>query len=88
MTPRDRVEHARERVEERVEHARERMERAGELMADKMAEVKPKLRGWLHAGTAPVALAAGIVLVALSPTAETRLGSAAFALYKQSGAGL
>ena len=41
MTPRDRVEHA--------------VERAGELMADKMAEVKPKLRGWLHAGTAPVA---------------------------------
>ena len=66
MTSRDRVEHA--------------VERAGELMADKMAEVKPHLRGWLHAGTAPVALAAGIVLVALSPTAETRVGSAAFAL--------
>lgn len=66
VTPRDRVEHA--------------VERAGELMADKMAEVKPKLRGWLHAATAPIALAAGIVLVALSPTAETRLGSAAFAL--------
>jgi hemolysin III len=28
--------------------------------------VKPKLRGWLHAGAAPVALAAGIVLIALS----------------------
>ena len=69
MTPRDRVEHAVDRVE-----------RAGELMADKLAEVKPKLRGWLHAGTAPLALAAGIVLVALSPTASTRIGSAAFAL--------
>ena len=34
--------------------------------------VKPRLRGWLHAGTFPVALAAGIVLVALSDgTAET-----------------
>jgi hemolysin III len=34
--------------------------------------VKPKLRGWLHAGTFPVALAAGTVLVALSDgTAET-----------------
>jgi hemolysin III len=34
--------------------------------------VKPKLRGWLHAGTFPVALAAGIVLVVLSDgTAET-----------------
>ena len=66
MTPRDRVEHA--------------VERAGEMMADKMAEVKPRLRGWLHAATAPLALAAGIVLVALSPTASTRIGSAAFAL--------
>jgi hemolysin III len=70
MTRRDRVEHA-------VEHA---VERAGELMADKMAEVKPQLRGWLHAATAPLALAAGIVLVALSPTSSTRIGSAAFAL--------
>ncbi|WP_299925469.1 hemolysin III family protein [uncultured Nocardioides sp.] len=64
-TPRDRVEHA--------------VERAGEVMADKMAEIKPHLRGWLHAATAPIALAAGIVLVALSPTASTRIGSAAFA---------
>ena len=69
MTPRD-----------RVDHAVDRMEHAVELMSDKMAEVKPKLRGWLHAGMAPLALAAGIVLVALSPTASTRIGSAAFAL--------
>ena len=27
--------------------------------------VKPRLRGWLHAGAAPLALAAGIVLVVL-----------------------
>jgi hemolysin III len=66
VTSRDRVENA--------------VERASELVADKMAEVKPKLRGWLHAGTAPLALAAGVVLVALSPTASTRVGSAAFAL--------
>jgi hemolysin III len=42
-------------------------------------EVKPKLRGWLHASTAPLALAAGIVLIALSPTLTTRIGSAVFA---------
>ena len=72
-TPRDRVEHA----VERAEHA---VERASELMSDKFAEVKPHLRGWLHAAIAPVALVAGIVLVALSPTPETRIGSAAFAL--------
>ncbi|HEU4910434.1 MAG TPA: hemolysin III family protein, partial [Actinomycetes bacterium] len=34
--------------------------------------VKPHLRGWLHAGTFPVALAAGIVLVVLADgTRET-----------------
>ena len=42
-------------------------------------EVKPKLRGWLHAATAPLTLAAGIVLIALSPNAATRLGSSVFA---------
>jgi hemolysin III len=44
-------------------------------VAEGVAEVKPRLRGWLHLGTAPLTLAAGVVLVALSPTATTRLGS-------------
>jgi hemolysin III len=46
---------------------------------EKLDEVKPKLRGWLHAATAPLALGAGVVLVVLSPTASTRIGSAVFA---------
>src|SRR5688500_17444702 len=45
---------------------------------DKLAEVKPKLRGWLHLATAPLTLAAGVVLIALSPTPITRIGSALF----------
>jgi hemolysin III len=45
-----------------------------------VAEIKPRLRGWLHLASAPVTLAAGIVLVALSPTAATRLGSAVYAV--------
>jgi hemolysin III len=50
--------------------------RAGlDSLASQVAEVKPRLRGWLHLGTAPLTLAAGVVLVALSPTAATRLGS-------------
>lgn len=40
--------------------------------------VKPRLRGWLHLGMAPVALAAGIVLVALSPTAARHWSAAVF----------
>ena len=49
-----------------------------ERMRMKFEEVKPKLRGWLHAGTAPLTLAAGIVLVALSPTTAGRVGAVVF----------
>jgi hemolysin III len=55
-------------------------ERLGEHVRDKIEEVKPKLRGWLHLATAPLSLAAGIVLVVLSPTPMTRVGSAVFAV--------
>ena len=43
-----------------------------------LAEVKPRLRGWLHAAMAPLALAAGVVLVALAPTSTGRAGGAVF----------
>ncbi len=47
-------------------------------MADKMAELKPRLRGWLHAGAIPLVVVAGIVLISLSPTTGTKVGSAVF----------
>jgi len=49
-----------------------------EQIATVLADLKPKLRGWLHAVTAPLTLAAGIVLIALSPTTATRVGSIVF----------
>jgi hemolysin III len=49
-----------------------------EPVAEVVQAVKPRLRGWLHAGAAPVALAAGIVLVSLAPTPLGRLGGAIF----------
>jgi hemolysin III len=52
---------------------------AHDVLEEVIDEVKPHLRGWLHAATAPLALVAGIVLVALSPTAATRFGSGIFA---------
>jgi len=55
--------------------------RAGlDSLAQHVAEgvTKPRLRGWLHLATAPVTLAAGVVLIALSPTAATRLGSVVY----------
>jgi hemolysin III len=60
--------------------ASEASERIGEQVREVIDEVKPRLRGWLHAATAPLALAAGVVLVILSPTPMTRTGSTIFAL--------
>jgi hemolysin III len=52
----------------------------GELVRERIQEIKPLLRGWLHLGTFPLAVAAGIVLIALSPTRTARLGSLVFAV--------
>jgi hemolysin III len=43
-------------------------------------EVKPRLRGWLHAVIAPLAAAAGIVQVAFAPTTPAKFASAVFCL--------
>ena len=55
----------REALEQRVETALE--------------HVKPKLRGWLHAGMTPVALVAGIVLIVLAGTTTEKVSAAVFA---------
>ena len=57
---------------------RTRLDGLQEQFEDVLAEVKPRLRGWLHAATAPLTLAAGIVLIVLSPDAPTRVGSAIY----------
>lgn len=43
-------------------------------------QVKPHLRGWLHLGMVPIALAAGAVLVALAPTTGAAVASLVFAI--------
>ena len=58
--------------------ARARIEDLQERLDDVIAEVKPKLRGWLHLVNAPLTLAAGIVLIALAPTAPSRFGAAVY----------
>jgi hemolysin III len=58
---------------------RDRFDELSERVEEAFADVKPRLRGWLHLATAPLALAAGIVLVVLSPDATTRVGSGVFA---------
>ncbi|MEV8375399.1 hemolysin III family protein [Kribbella sp. NPDC056861] len=49
----------------------------GQHLADKL---KPKLRGWLHTGTFPLATAAGIVLICLAPTSSGRWAAAVYTL--------
>ena len=39
---------------------------AGAEVGDRLRAVKPRLRGWLHAGTFPISVVAGIVLVVLA----------------------
>lgn len=55
-----------------------RLDTISDTISETLAEVKPKLRGWIHLASTPLVLAAGIVLIALSPTAATRVGSIFF----------
>jgi hemolysin III len=55
------------------------MQHTAALRAE-LLSVKPSWRGWIHAATAPLALAAGIVLVALAPGADRKLASAVYAV--------
>jgi hemolysin III len=45
---------------------------------DAHVEIKPTWRGWIHAGTFPVAIAAGIVLIVLAQGAPAKWASAVF----------
>ena len=47
-------------------------------LTEVLAVVKPRLRGWLHAGMAPLALAAGIVLISLAATPAGVIGGVVF----------
>ncbi|MCD0453618.1 hemolysin III family protein [Actinocorallia sp. API 0066] len=49
-----------------------------ERIAD--AQLKPRLRGWLHLGAFPAALIGGLVLVTFGPTLQSRIGAAVYAV--------
>ena len=72
-------QHVPDAVRARVDSLHDSVTEHWDELRAELREIKPKLRGWLHLATAPLTLAAGIVLVALSPTAGTRIGSALFA---------
>jgi len=45
---------------------------------DAAVEIKPSWRGWIHAGTFPVAIAAGVLLVALAQGAPAKWAAVVF----------
>ena len=47
-------------------------------LPDQIVAIKPHLRGWIHLVTAPLSLAASIVLLVLAPTPGTKWGSAVY----------
>src|SRR5436305_8548540 len=49
-----------------------------EMAAAAIALAKPRLRGWLHAVTSPLALACAVVLVVLAPSWPATLAALAF----------
>lgn len=50
----------------------------GDAVGTAVAALKPRLRGWIHAGVAPFVLVASVVLVAVSPTPAARWSTAVF----------
>ncbi len=54
---------------------------AVEALVEEVAEVvRPRMRGWLHLGTFPLALLAGVVLVAMAPDGRARSACAVYAV--------
>ncbi|KAJ8141879.1 hypothetical protein OY671_004969 [Metschnikowia pulcherrima] len=55
-------------------------ENVGDAVAKVAEVVKPRSRGWIHAGTFPVALVASIVLVLVAPPVAGKVACAVFGL--------
>jgi len=51
-----------------------------ELAAAAVAYAKPRLRGWLHLVTSPIALVSGLVLIILAPTGPATVAASAYAV--------
>ncbi|MCE0535021.1 hemolysin III family protein [Kineosporia rhizophila] len=79
-TGRELIDSGKEHIEARIEAGRERIGRIEESIEHRLEELKPKLRGWLHAGTFPLSVLLGAILVILAPDERTRVSTAIFAV--------
>ncbi|MFJ3405812.1 hemolysin III family protein [Promicromonospora sp. NPDC090134] len=75
--PADRLDEVTNRVSETLQGISTSVSSTVEKVEKK---VKPRLRGWIHAGTFPLALAAGTVLIALAPTTAGKISASVFGL--------
>ncbi len=66
------------RIEESIDAARTAVAQTAKSVGTAVEALKPKLRGWIHAATTPLALAAGIVLIVLSPPVAGKVAAAVF----------
>lgn len=53
---------------------------AVEAITDSITDVQPKLRGWMHAGLAPLATAGGVVATVLAPAGAATIATAVFTI--------
>jgi hemolysin III len=51
-----------------------------DAVSNAVTPLKPLLRGWLHAGTFPLAVAAGVVLIVAAPSAAARIAAVVFTI--------
>lgn len=74
-----RFQAVRTQAEDAIHDLRDgRLGSALETAAEIVDVVRPRLRGWLHAGAFPLVILAGLGLVAATPTLRGRVGMAVF----------
>lgn len=71
---------AREAVADVVHDVHDAVDGAVDRVERRIAEIKPRLRGWLHLATAPGALAVGSTLTALAPSDRARIAALVFTI--------
>ncbi len=74
------VEDARDAVSDARDTVSDVVQTVSGAAAHQAARLKPRLRGWIHAVTAPLALIAAVVLVVLAPPVAEKVAAAVFGL--------
>lgn len=74
------VEDARDAVSDARDTVSDVVQTVSGAAAHQAARLKPRLRGWIHAVTAPLALVAAVVLVVLAPPVAEKVAAAVFGL--------